>query len=229
MAGSILDTGQYITYLLLLSYIPIFIIFLIENTIPRDPTLRRYLMAMILRGTPWHLWGTICVLRHKRVKRYIKPVRHLILGNNVKPTSKLQPYLLSAAIASIRVGCCVKLFLRRLIRPSPATPCFLGLMGASKDLTSMGNNQVRFNLDSYPVGINNHTLRCMVSSPNLFEDLKLSDSKEEVDGISKGLAIKETGTFKFVLPDDNGKVHIICIKNSLYLPGLKCCLLSPQH
>jgi hypothetical protein len=32
----------------------------------------------------------------------------------------------------------------------------------------------------------------MVNSPPLFEDLKLSDSKGEVDGISEGLAIKGT-------------------------------------
>ncbi len=229
MAGSILDTGQYITYLLLLFYLPIFIIFLIENAIPRDPTLRCYLMATILRGTPWRLRGTICVLKRKRVKRYIKPGRHLIPGNNVKPTSKLRPYLLPAAIASSRVGCCVELFLPCLIRPSPATTHFLGLMGASEDLTSMGNNQVHFDSDSYPVGIDNHASRCMVNSPHLFEDLKLSDSKGEVDGISKGLAIKGTGTFKFVLMDNDGKAHIIHIKNSLYLPGLKCCLQSPQH
>jgi hypothetical protein len=229
VAGSILDTGQYITYLLLLSYLPIFIIFLIENAIPRDPTSCGYLMATILRGTPWHLWGTICVLRHKRVKQYIKPVRHLILGDDVKPTSKLRPYLLPAAITSFQVGCCVESFLCRLIHPSPATPCFLGLMGASKDLTSMGNNQVHFDLDSYPVGIDNHASRCMVNSPHLFEYLKLSDSKGEVDGISEGLAIKGMGTFKFALTDDDGKAHIICIKNSLYLPGLKCCLLSLQH
>jgi hypothetical protein len=57
-------------------------------------------------------------------------------------------------------------------------------MGASEDLTSMGNNQVRFDLDSYPVGIDNPALRCMVNSPHLFEDLKLSNSKGEVDGIS---------------------------------------------
>jgi hypothetical protein len=102
-------------------------------------------------------------------------------------------------------------------------------MGASRDLTSMGNNQVHFDSDSYPVGIDNHASRCMVNSPHLFEDLKLSDSEGEVDGISEGLAIKGTGTFKFVLTDNDGKAHIIRIKNSLYLPGLKYCLLSPQH
>jgi hypothetical protein len=93
----------------------------------------------------------------------------------------------------------------------------------------MGNNQVCFDSDSYPVGIDNHASRCMVNSPHLFEDLKLSDSEGEVDVISEGLAIKGMGTFKFVLMDDDDKAHIICIKNSLYLPGLKCCLLSLQH
>ncbi len=93
----------------------------------------------------------------------------------------------------------------------------------------MGNNQVYFDLDSYRVGINNHASRCIVNSPHLFEDLKLSDSKGEVNGISEGLAIKGMDTFKFVLTDKDGKVHIIHIKNSLYLPGLKCCFMSLQH
>ena len=33
----------------------------------------------------------------------------------------------------------------------------------------------------------------------------------------------------FSIEDDNGKIHTIRIPNSLYLPGLKVCLLSPQH
>jgi len=33
----------------------------------------------------------------------------------------------------------------------------------------------------------------------------------------------------FSIEDDNGKIHRIKIPNSLYLPGLKQCLLSPQH
>ncbi len=93
----------------------------------------------------------------------------------------------------------------------------------------MGNNQVHFDLDSYPVGIDNHALRCMVNSPHLFEDLKLSDSEGGVDRISEGLAIKGTETFKFILKDNDGNAYIIHIKNSLYSPGLKCCLLLSQH
>ena len=37
------------------------------------------------------------------------------------------------------------------------------------------------------------------------------------------------GTFKFKIEDDNGRTHEIKIPNSLYLPGLKRCLLLPQH
>jgi hypothetical protein len=37
------------------------------------------------------------------------------------------------------------------------------------------------------------------------------------------------GTFKFKIKDNNGMLHKIKILNSLYVPELKRCLLSPQH
>jgi hypothetical protein len=66
-----------------------------------------------------------------------------------------------------------------------------------------------------------------LSTP-LFEDLRSSD-KGEVEGINDGLKIIGKGTFKFKIEDDNGQMHKIKIPNSLYLPGLKRCLLLPQH
>jgi hypothetical protein len=71
-------------------------------------------------------------------------------------------------------------------------------------------------------------LRCIVNAPHLFEDLKLGDV-EEVEGIKSELDIKGMGTFKFKIKDDNGMTHEIKIPNSLYVPELKRCLLSPQH
>jgi hypothetical protein len=68
----------------------------------------------------------------------------------------------------------------------------------------------------------------MVNAPHLFEDLKLGEVGE-VEGIKSGLDIKGTGTFKFKIKDDNGMTHKIKIRNSLYVPELKRCLLSPQH
>jgi hypothetical protein len=68
----------------------------------------------------------------------------------------------------------------------------------------------------------------MAGYPHLFEDLQLSN-KGEVEGINDGLKIMGKGTFKFKIEDNNGRMHEIKISNSLYLPGLKRCLLSPQH
>ncbi len=68
----------------------------------------------------------------------------------------------------------------------------------------------------------------MANTPNLFEDLKL-EAVGEVEGIKQGLDIKGIGTFKFKLEDDNCKMHEIKILNSLFVPDLKRCLLSPQH
>jgi hypothetical protein len=68
----------------------------------------------------------------------------------------------------------------------------------------------------------------MANSPYLFNDLILSDVGK-VDGINDGLAILGKGTFKFSISNNDSRVHRICIPNSLYLPKLHGCLLSPQH
>jgi hypothetical protein len=85
-----------------------------------------------------------------------------------------------------------------------------------------GITTIRFHLDSYPIGID------CVNSPHLFENLQLKQGGE-VAGINSGLEIKGAGTFKLKVDDDDGKTHKIKIPNSLYLPELKRCLLSPQH
>jgi len=69
----------------------------------------------------------------------------------------------------------------------------------------------------------------MVNKAHLFEDLHLSEAKGQVSGISNGLAIAGKGTFKFNIKDNEGIQHTIRIKNSLYVPDMKRCLLSPQH
>jgi hypothetical protein len=69
----------------------------------------------------------------------------------------------------------------------------------------------------------------MANAPHLFEDLRLDDNKGQVDGINSGLDITGQGTFKFNITNDDEKIHAIKIPNSLYVPNLKRCLLSPQH
>jgi hypothetical protein len=62
-----------------------------------------------------------------------------------------------------------------------------------------------------------------------FKNLVIAHAAQRIRGISKGLAIKGKGTLVFDVNDDTDKPHRIKIPNSLSLPGLKMCLLSPQH
>ncbi len=129
-----------------------------------------------------------------------------------------------------RVGCRVKGRLRELIAshhprelPSFPQPNFTALLSAV-DCTKA----VHFDSDSYPIGIDTHAMHCIANAPLLFKDLKLGDVGE-VEGIKSGLDIKGMGTFKFKIKDNNSMTHEIKIPNSLYVPELKRCLLSPQH
>ena len=62
-----------------------------------------------------------------------------------------------------------------------------------------------------------------------FKNLVVARAAQRIRGISKGLAIEGKGTLVFNVNDDTGKPHRIKIPNSLFLPGLKMCLLLPQH
>ncbi len=138
-------------------------------------------------------------------------------------TKKLPSYLTPALFAAFKVGCRVENKLCRFLCPIQRAPRFLALQSAS-----LGNPTVRFDLDSYEIGIHNHAARCMANAPHLFEDLHLINDAGEVNGIGDGLEIKGKGTFVFSLADDNGRIHTIKIPNSLYLHGLRQCLLSPR-
>ena len=125
----------------------------------------------------------------------------------------------------ITVGCCVfGTYLRC---------CSIPLCTLRADHTSVAMRSTatveRFDTDSFKVGIDNHASRCMANCTTHFEDLKLVESNNKVGGINDGLAIKGVGTFIFDIEDDDGCLHTIKVPNSLYLPELKLCLLSPQH
>jgi len=142
----------------------------------------------------------------------------------------LKTYLFPIAVSILRVGCQVEGWLRELLAshhlrelPSFPRPTFTTLSSAV-DRT----RTVHFDSNSYPIGIDTRASRCMVNAPHLFKDLKLRDVGE-VEGIKSGLDIKGTGTFRFKIKDNDGMMHEIKILNSLYIPELKRCLLSPQH
>ncbi len=136
---------------------------------------------------------------------------------------KLRAHLFAVTKASLKAGCRVETSLQNLHYLHHAQ--FTALQGTHGNLWS---NQVRFASDSFPIGVDNHVSYRYVNSPHLLDDLILSD-KGSVDGITDGLPIKGKGTFQFTIGDDNGRQHNIRIPESLYVPGMKKCLLSPQH
>ncbi len=69
----------------------------------------------------------------------------------------------------------------------------------------------------------------MGNDKRIFKNLVFACTAQQVGGISKGLAIKGKGMLVVTINNGNGKPHRIKIPNSLYLPGLRMCLLSPQH
>jgi hypothetical protein len=132
----------------------------------------------------------------------------------------LWAHLFALAITYFRVGCHVESHLHRIFDAPLHLTAFM---------SSVGNpDQVCFDSNSFPIRVDNHASYCMANSPHLFENLVLSEVGK-ADGINDGLEIAGKGTFKFKIADDYGRTHIIHVPNSLYLPKLKSCLLSPQH
>jgi hypothetical protein len=197
-----------------------FIIFICHSAIPKNPASRCFLMATILQGTPWPPLGHRGPIFQRRSK-----VKMNVRNRHCQTTmrERLRAHLFALAIASLKAGCCVELSLRNLRHPHHAP--FTKLQGTHGNPWS---NQVHFNSDSFPIGVDNHASYCYVNSPHLLDDLVLSN-KGSVDRITDGLPIKGKGTFNFTIGVDNGRWHNICIPESLYVPGMKKCLLLLQH
>jgi hypothetical protein len=227
MAGpNNLDTGQFLTYLYVL-FLPIFIRLLFLSAIPQDPCLQQATYNVFVRGSSWHLRGSRAPAHHKRVKKCKKP-RVRLRSEQGGGTNNARSYLVPLAFRSFQVGCCLEYWLRcQGLRELPKQ-ALSKLTAMNSELQAPGPYPIGFDSDLFPIGINTHVLRCMAGYPHLFKDLRLSN-KGKVEGINDGLKIMGKGTFKFEIEDDNGQTHEIKIPNSLYLPGLKRCLLSPQH
>ncbi len=88
--------------------------------------------------------------------------------------------------------------------------------------------RIRFDTNSFVIGVNTFASITLGNHPDQFEDLKMHNNTE-VEGIKGDLDIKGLGTFKFHIEDDKGGVHFIKIPNSKYVPDLRVCLLLPYH
>ncbi len=230
MAGPTMHIGHQVAYLQIL-IMPYLLQCLFQADYPTDPMLWKTTYCVFICESPWRwpLRGRRTHAIPKCLRERKKPSMHLWTeATNGK--SMLRAYLVPIAVSILRVGCQVEGWLRELLAshhlrelPSFPRPTFTALLSAV-DRT----RTVRFDSATYPIGIDTRALRCMVNAPHLFKDLKLGDVGE-VEGIKSGLDIKGTGTFRFKIKEDNGKTHEIEIPNSLYIPELRRCLLSPRH
>ena len=90
-------------------------------------------------------------------------------------------------------------------------------------------NQVRFDTDSAPIGIDN---RCSACISHVAQDFigPLRDSGRTIKGFAgsrtKGVKV---GTLVWKWEDNDGKLSKFTIPNSYYVPEGKVRLLSPQH
>ena len=213
-----MDTGQFLTYLFIYA-LPHIIATLAHQAAHKDKALRK----AFLRRQAWLPQGHHRITLRKKVKRYKK----LISVSEGEDNNRMQAYLFPLAMASFKVGCRVESLACWLCRRSHVPPLHLtalqGLNGPSKPPSLL------FASDLFPLGLDNHASRCMANAPHLFEELRLTPESRKVDGIGEGLDIAGTGTLVLRIQDDNGKVHTIKIPKSLYLPGLRQCLLLPQH
>ena len=186
MAGP-LDTGQEIATYLLLHIIPLLLYHLLYLVLPEDPTSFRFLAKTIAQMSAWQLRGHPRGARSKRIKCFKKPKKKLV--SEIKDTAtikqKLPVYLVPALFTALKVGCRIKAKLRRFLRPFQPAPQFFD------------DPAVRFDSDSFSIGIDNHASRCMATAPKLFEDLHLTNDAGEV---TEQLALNEE------IPKKLGKV-----------------------
>ncbi len=132
------------------------------------------------------------------------------------------------ALITFKVGCRVENSVHRLkaaltIKQLPKLVAFAAATRLPYQVPMM-----RFDTNSFVIGVNAFASIMLKNHPDQFEDLRMHNNTE-VEGIKGGLDIQGTGTFKFHIEDGKGGVHLIKISNSKYVPDLRVCLLLPHH
>jgi hypothetical protein len=137
-------------------------------------------------------------------------------------------YLFADLWKAYQVGCCLEWLFRAIIKQLcwPGS-ILLALQAGRRPSATAACGQ--FDSNSFAVSVNNHTSHCMGNNRRLFENLVLARTAQKVGRISKGLMIQGKGTLVLTINANTGKPHCVRIPNSLYLPGLRMCLLLPQH
>jgi hypothetical protein len=178
-------------------------------------------------------WNHVCLAvryyprKHRKKKKTRRPSK--IEGQAQRKKSLMPTYLIPLALIFFKVGCCVEHSLHCLRAALNINQCMPKIIAFAASTTLPYQvPRIRFDTDSFIIGIDTFASITLGNHPDQFEDLRMHNNTE-VEGIQGGLGIKGTGTFKFHIEDDKGGVHPIKIPNSKYVPDLKVCFLSPYH
>jgi hypothetical protein len=224
-----LDTGQEITYLLLLST-PILVYHLSSMLMPTSPQEACTLVRVFLQCSSipsCSPFQRIVPCKHWK-KFKCKPRVRMRMSDDAHgpwPT-----YLWPLLWKPFQVGCCFKCSLRKWVK------WIHQMCHATRHMATRlafqaedSGSQVCFDTDSIPTGVDNHASWCMAHNKRLFEDLCLNQVEQQVRGFNNGLAIAGQGMMVITIDNDSRRTQKIKIPNSLFLSDLRVCLLLPQH
>jgi hypothetical protein len=225
------------------------LVFMVEANLNKAHHIMTYLSIMFLPiilscfltklvGTSHDLtrcweWNHVCLAvphyprKHHKKKKARQPSKFEGEAQRKKPL--MLTYLLLLALISFKVGCHVEHSLCHLWAALNMHQCLPKIIAFATSTTLPYQvPSIRFDTDSFIIGVDTFTSITLGNHPDQFENLK-THNDTEVEGIQGGLGIKGTGMFKFHTKDDEGRVHLIKIPNSKYVPDLKVCILSPHH
>jgi len=151
MAGiDLIDTGQFLTYLFICA-LPQVIHMLAYKWTHGD-------FRTPVMDPPWSLRRTQRPMPCKRVKKFLKPNVSKVQGKSNNHKNWMRTYLIPIGMATFWVGCCIEMFWRclgHLLGRPPPPHHFTALLGQD---TEPEDSCIRFDMDSYPIGVDNHAL-----------------------------------------------------------------------
>ena len=83
--------------------------------------------------------------------------------------------------------------------------------------------------DFHAIGLENHASRTMSNNINHFISTLVPETDMIVKDAGGNLKVMGSGTLRWRIEDDDGKIHTIICKDAIFVPNLHTCLLSPQH
>jgi hypothetical protein len=106
--------------------------------------------------------------------------------------------------------------------------CSANLPGTHRDKPQ----EAIFDSDSFLIQVNSGASRSISNCKAHFKSLEPIDPKgsHKISSLTgEDSPIKGKGTLKWKIEDDDSAVHMIRLKDSLYIPAFKTCLLYTQH